>query len=193
MLNRVLLEEPYKKSYIEELQSYLQNGFDEQILFPKIDSLFNFIKNDYFADTLKMYSNEQIVQNLEEKVGLVPGLKSFIANRKKSVTTQLDSLITSTKDKNNLSNSPDFQLFQNYPNPFNPITTISFELKKANHIILDVYDMNGRKIVALINREQKAGQYSVTFDATGLASGVYLFNLNVAGKFKKTGKMILIH
>lgn len=189
----MLLEEPYKKSYIEELQSYLQNGFDEQILFPKIDSLFNFIKNDYFADTLKMYSNEQIVQNLEEKVGLVPGLKSFIANRKKSVTTQLDSLITSTKDKNNLSNSPDFQLFQNYPNPFNPITTISFELKKANHIILDVYDMNGRKIVALINREQKAGQYSVTFDATGLASGVYLFNLNVAGKFKKTGKMILIH
>jgi hypothetical protein len=93
----------------------------------------------------------------------------------------------------------DFYLFQNYPNPFNPTTKIRFaipnviadEMKQSQFISLKVYDMLGNEVATLLNEEKDAGQYEVTFDATGLTSGVYFYKLE-AGSIVQAKKMILL-
>ncbi len=82
-------------------------------------------------------------------------------------------------------------LHQNYPNPFNPTTTIQFELVKPAFTQLTVYDALGRKIRTLIEEQRPAGLNSVPFDASELASGVYLYRLE-AGGLVQTRKMMLI-
>jgi photosystem II stability/assembly factor-like uncharacterized protein len=93
--------------------------------------------------------------------------------------------------RQNQSVLPGFRLFQNYPNPFNPITSISYTLPKAGFTRLEVYNVNGRLIKTLIEKEQSAGYYKVNFDASGLTSGVYFYKLN-AGRFSEVQKMLLI-
>lgn len=71
----------------------------------------------------------------------------------------------------------DFYLEQNYPNPFNPSTTIQYGLVAPSRVKLEVFDVIGRKIQTLVNQEQFEGNYSVTFDAGNLASGVYIYRI----------------
>jgi len=72
----------------------------------------------------------------------------------------------------------EFYLSQNYPNPFNPSTTIQFGLNKQTEVSLKIYDILGREIASLIKSEVKsAGTYEVTFDASVLASGTYIYKL----------------
>lgn len=69
------------------------------------------------------------------------------------------------------------QLNQNYPNPFNPSTTISFSVPEASFTEITVYDMLGRKLQSLLSERVQAGQHSITFDASNLSSGVYMYTL----------------
>ena len=71
-----------------------------------------------------------------------------------------------------------FALEQNYPNPFNPSTTIEFALDKTQHVTLSVYDLLGQEVRTLVDSVQPAARYSVSFDASGLASGTYLYMLS---------------
>lgn len=82
-------------------------------------------------------------------------------------------------------------LSQNAPNPFNPNTTIRFTIPERQRVTLEVFDLLGRRVATLIDEERNAGRYSVPFDASSLASGVYLYRL-VANKKVLTGKMTLI-
>jgi hypothetical protein len=82
-------------------------------------------------------------------------------------------------------------MFQNYPNPFNPGTVISYQLSVVSNVKLVVYDMLGEQIAVLANGRYPAGEYAVTFDGTGLASGVYFCRLT-AGDFAQTRKMIVM-
>jgi len=84
-----------------------------------------------------------------------------------------------------------FSLKQNYPNPFNNETILEYELPKTKKIILNIYDVLGRKVKTLVNKTQQAGKHSVTFDASGLASGVYYYKLRT-NAFEQTRKMLLI-
>ena len=84
-----------------------------------------------------------------------------------------------------------FALNQNYPNPFNPSTTISFTLDKDGFVSLNVYDVSGRVVGSILNKEMTAGTYDVGFNATGLASGVYFYKLKTADQ-EMTRKMILL-
>jgi agmatine deiminase len=82
-------------------------------------------------------------------------------------------------------------LSQNYPNPFNPFTTISFAIPDASPVRLSVYDVLGREVSVLVNEKKPAGSFEATFDASALASGVYVYRL-VAGSSVLTRKMILL-
>ena len=84
-----------------------------------------------------------------------------------------------------------YHLAQNYPNPFNPATTISFMLKKAGLVELDIYNIQGQKVASLLNQKMNAGRNSVTWDAGHLASGVYFYKLT-SGDFTDVKKMMLI-
>ncbi len=91
-----------------------------------------------------------------------------------------------------ISPQPDkYALHQNYPNPFNPSTQISFDLTKAGHVSLKVFDLLGREVQTLVDEVQPAGTHSITFDGTGLPSGIYLYRLQ-AGDFTMTKKMVLL-
>jgi hypothetical protein len=84
-----------------------------------------------------------------------------------------------------------YRLEQNYPNPFNPTTNITYVLPKAENVSLKVYDVLGREVATLVNEVKPAGAYTVPFNASNLASGVYFYKLQ-AGSFVQTKKMMLV-
>ena len=83
------------------------------------------------------------------------------------------------------------ELFQNYPNPFNPSSDIRFSIAQTDHVTLKVYDVLGREVAVLVNDVKKPGTYDVVVDASGLASGVYFYRLQV-GAFAETRRMIAV-
>jgi hypothetical protein len=95
---------------------------------------------------------------------------------------------------NNFSNNiiTKYQLYQNYPDPFNPFTKIKYDLPKDSKVTIVIYDLLGKQINKLVNNEfQKAGTYSITFNGSSLASGVYFYRL-VSDKYVEVKKMVLI-
>lgn len=80
-----------------------------------------------------------------------------------------------------------FSLHQNYPNPFNPSTRILYSVGGSGFVSLKVFDMLGRHVATLVNDVKQPGHYSVTFDATGLASGVYFYRLSAVGETSSRG------
>ena len=87
-------------------------------------------------------------------------------------------------------------LAQNYPNPFNPSTIISYSVSAKSTVRLAVYDLLGREVALLVNGQQPQGEYAISFDGSGLASGVYLCRLSVTGEagtaFESTRRMLLL-
>lgn len=84
-----------------------------------------------------------------------------------------------------------FNIYENYPNPFNPTTQIRYDVSKAANVCITVYDIIGRHVRTLVNAENTPGHYAVTFDASNLASGLYLYRMN-AGNFEQIRHMMLI-
>lgn len=84
-----------------------------------------------------------------------------------------------------------FSLEQNYPNPFNPATTIAYKLPKNSLVTIKIYDLSGRLISTLVNENKTAGTYETRFNASGLSSGVYLYEMK-AGDFKETRKLVFL-
>jgi hypothetical protein len=85
----------------------------------------------------------------------------------------------------------EFFIEQNYPNPFNPSTTIRYGLPSRSHVLLTVFNTLGQQVATLVQGEQEAGFHEVQFDASGFASGVYLYRLT-AGSFVETRKLVLV-
>lgn len=83
------------------------------------------------------------------------------------------------------------ELFQNYPNPFNTQTNITFYLPEAKQVVLRVYDVQGRLISTLLEGARSAGTHSITFDASALSSGIYLYTLETASTMV-TRKLLLL-
>lgn len=91
-----------------------------------------------------------------------------------------------------------FNLDQNYPNPFNPSTKIKYSvpsIEASQPVVLKIYDVLGKEVGTLVNKEQAPGNYEVTFDANsvegGLSSGIYFYRLKV-GKLVEIKKMVLM-
>lgn len=135
---------------------------------------------DYFEGT------EYIVNDSEQSISLQPGeFKIFTTKQfdtpNLSVSNELTGLDTPSK----------FKLYNNYPNPFNPSTNIKFDVAKAGRVQLEVFDILGRKVASLVNERKTAGNYTVSFDASSLTSGVYFARLT-AGNTVQVQKMTLL-
>jgi protocatechuate 3,4-dioxygenase beta subunit len=151
-------------------------------------------------------SNERGLYNLS---GLVPGeyivisdkegysisnSQSAVLNYETKPSVSLNFLLTPdgvTEVKDNEIVVSNFDLFQNYPNPFNPSTVISYQLPAASKVTLKVYNVLGNEVATLVNSNQNAGKYNVTFNGSGLSSGIYFYKIE-AGTFTATKKLILM-
>lgn len=163
-------------------------------IYAKVGSTF---KNYSFSDTLGIYA----IRNLPY------GNYLLIANRLGYLTDSLSFNFTNgviwdslnfymqplfTNIQRTAQLLPDkYRLFQNYPNPFNPATRIIYHLPEKTFTAVKIYDITGRLINKLFEGEQQAGEYSITFDAQKLSSGVYFYSLETE-EFKETKRMLLI-
>ena len=89
----------------------------------------------------------------------------------------------------NSQNPLEYKLFVNYPNPFNPKTLIKYDLARNGMVKIVIYDLLGRVVKELVNNFKSSGSYSVEFDGTNLASGVYLYRMESGDffRYKKNG------
>ncbi len=91
----------------------------------------------------------------------------------------------------NLEVPLNFKLYDAYPNPFNPVTTIKFDISSNSDVKLFVFDITGRQAAMLVDQNLNSGKYSVNFDASNLASGIYFYKLQTEG-FISAKKLVLI-
>ncbi len=98
---------------------------------------------------------------------------------------------TSIYEPMNSTQPTAFELFQNYPNPFNPVTMISYQLAVNSSVSVRVYDPLGREVATLVNEQKQAGTYTLRWDASNCASGIYFYRLQ-AGKFSDTKKLLFL-
>jgi hypothetical protein len=121
--------------------------------------------------------------------GQVAGQNSWSTDTQWLYDSMTFTLTTDVKGNNNVVNS--FELKQNYPNPFNPSTKISYSIANKSEVSLKVYDVLGKEVATLVNTTKDAGNYEVNFNASNLASGLYIYKLT-AGNFVSTKKMMLL-
>jgi len=121
---------------------------------------------------------------------IVPAGACELADRTftNNLAPQLDDVITEVTTVNNMPVG--FRLEQNYPNPFNAGTIIQFSIPKSCHVVLDVYDLLGRKIARLVDGNFQHGQHKVKFDESSL-SGIYFYKIR-AGEFQAARKMVIL-
>jgi hypothetical protein len=84
-----------------------------------------------------------------------------------------------------------YALSQNFPNPFNPVTNIIFRMKEDNQVTIRIFDILGREVATLVDRKMKAGTHTISFNATELPSGIYLYSMDT-GDFREVKKMAVI-
>lgn len=162
--------------------------------------------NNLGFEIQRLQSFKQSSENKWEKIGFVPGSgtttepkhysfidKNLTAGTYKYRLKQIDfdGSVSYSGEIEFEFVLEGFELKQNYPNPFNPVTTIQYSIPQRSNVTLKVYDVLGNEIAALVNEEKDRGVYTVNFDATDLASGIYLYRIQ-AGSFVETRKMIYL-
>tara|TARA_R100001039_G_scaffold38341_1_gene39482 strand:+ start:95 stop:1531 length:1437 start_codon:yes stop_codon:yes gene_type:complete len=149
----------------------------------------------YLSDTTKVFFSEDFGETMQEILEFeeeVTGLykkpnsnilyvltKTDLYKVENGQPTSIKQVPVSNEDTPEIPNA--VSLKQNYPNPFNPTTTIEFELDKSTFTKLTVFDVLGRKVRELVNETRPAGINTIEFNATNLASGVYLYRLEANG------------
>ncbi len=180
-------------TYIDyaKIYYYYSNGTDST----QIDSLLlNYNKNDIFSAAIPKWS----VLTGEYKLNyrIVAADKALIKHFTSYPVDGYETLIISGINDGNASiNANEFVLNQNYPNPFNPNTTINFSIPNNGNVELIIYDILGKEITTLINKELSAGKHSIEFNSSSvknnLSSGIYFYSVKYNGVNTLTKKMIL--
>ena len=147
------------------------------------------------VDTINWYGWKFISMWRSKSDGSTATFKGFAVTRLRSALLDSSGIYVDdiqTNGKVTLPTLPiSFSLFQNFPNPFNPTTSITYQLPSSNTVTLKVYDVLGREIETLVQRQQQAGIHLVTFDASKFSSGVYFYKLS-AGDHSAVRKMEVI-
>ena len=148
------------------------------------------ISNSVFSNggSISGSSMNQIISTIGEPV---IGTSGNSVNQIQSGFWYSEDILTGVEKNDRNSIPKEFQLMQNYPNPFNPTTTIIFDLPKESHVTMKIYNILGQEVKTLINETKKPGSYHLNFNASSLASGVYIYRIK-AGEFTSTKKMMLI-
>ncbi len=150
-------------------------------------------RNDYrmafAAQPFSLAASES--KRLAFAIALGEGLSELTANIQ-AVETAYQTFVVSVEDPADSTIPEEFSLGQNYPNPFNPTTTISYALPKSAEVELTVFNVLGKKVETLVSEQKPAGVHEVTWDATNLPSGIYLYRLNVTGDFSVTKSLVLV-
>jgi hypothetical protein len=107
-------------------------------------------------------------------------------------TSEFSVALRTGIDENQKLDIPNaFSLLQNHPNPFNPETTIRFDVKEPCRVTLKVLDLRGREVSTLADAKYQPGEHSIRFDASGLASGIYVYTIRM-GDFTAVRKMAVM-
>ncbi|MCZ7609428.1 MAG: T9SS type A sorting domain-containing protein [Ignavibacterium sp.] len=218
-INAYLVSEPFQLDNQSSFSYSVQYGATDSIIASAIltqndtlsfkvqlvDELTNEILGTY-DEVIFSSENPILYDNIEYEVN-VNGIGSRLVRLKLIVTSTLDALYnlaTKYATVNQLAKKnpkyiyfngqevvDNYKLSQNYPNPFNPVTKIRYQIPQSGFVTLKIFDVLGAEVKTLVNEEKIAGQYEVDFNASKLASGVYIYRIQ-AGDFISSKKMILL-
>lgn len=173
LTSKMLQNSSYKSAYINTVCQVMENEFTADNLFPIIDSLYNRIKPDVYADTKKPFSNQDFENNINSPVGNnIPGLKSFITNRRNSIISQLAANGCFVGEKESMIQDSGFRIF---PNPNNGIFTVI--AGEAEPSPLTIYNVFGEMVF------QSTVSHQPSAITSNLPAGMYI--LRVGSRFAK--------
>jgi hypothetical protein len=195
LVNRMLNNTIYKDAYLKAICSFADNDFLPSVLNPKIDTLYNRIKNWVYADPLKMYTNQNFDNNINTNITVssinYPGVKSFISNRSASVLSELNTLgytnCAAIWTGVNEADPSDEIGLNIYPNPFSESATLQMTNSLRTNSELKIYDVFGREVSQNLI-PNKAGSF--TIKRGDLQSGIYF--VKVLSKNYSTVNKIVI-
>ena len=187
LVNRMLADSTYRDAYLQTVCSFANNDFLPSVLNPKIDLLYNRIKNDVYTDPLKMYSNIDFDTNIDSDNGSTPGLKSFIMNRSANVLNELNILnytgcpaITASVSENSLTT----QQVSVYPNPaWNSIHVYS---NNKQPVVFELYTATGTKILV-----ETITDYNSEISISELSIGMYYYRIVLTNNEVNSGKLMI--
>ncbi|OAN61684.1 hypothetical protein A8B79_04460 [Balneola sp. EhC07] len=151
----------------------------------------------YDLESIENYEFDVIINESQEKVNPLSVINNSIGTpmRAKSGSTPRFGITitpsTSVSIDDEIAAPTEFELGQNYPNPFNPTTSINYSVGEAGPVNITVYNVMGQKVAELLNTTKNAGSYQVSWNATGVASGIYYYRLTAPGQVL-TRQMTLI-
>jgi hypothetical protein len=200
-----LSEEEFAKNEMKRLEKVirkdsvltsLKRNYDKLNKEQSKDSKTNLNSKNIDVYEKALFKKERDEKIIRKSLTVLMGSKSMSRELKAEKQLKDILLISSTNSdkkvmEGNTSLPMNYSLSQNYPNPFNPTTKISFALQKQEFVSLKIYDITGREIQTLVNEVKQAGYYSVNFNGSSLASGVYFYRLQ-SGDFVQTKRMVLI-
>jgi hypothetical protein len=130
--------------------------------------------------------NDELAKNLAEWVSTQQMIEAGLVHPSRVILYK-DRIGEPSETENTIPCS--YSLYQNYPNPFNPVTTITYDLPDAASVEISVFNIQGRIIKTLVNDFRTAGRHHVVFDASGLASGIYYYEMKT-NSFNSVKKLI---
>lgn len=151
-------------------------------------NLYSQLRKDYQVNIPASISGKARLRIVPESniPGLAYEVSTYYRDESSNTSKEKEELVLEELDLIN-----DYLLAQNYPNPFNPTTQIEYQIPTAGLVQLEVFDILGRKVQTLVNENKEVGKYTITFDASGLASGMYLYRLT-SGTFVASKKLFLM-
>ncbi len=201
LVNRMLNDSTYKDTYLKLICSFANNDFLSSVLDPKIDSIYNLIKTDVYADPMKMYTNLNFDDNVSVDINVsgynIPGLKSFINIRNTNVLNELNTLgytnCPATAVAVNENKKENTSKLYISPNPSNNLVTVEFDLQRAQYIHLSILNMDGSLAWNSGKTYCIQGKNKINIQSQDIAlkAGMYYIKL-LSGSQQVVQKLILI-